>query len=135
MQKPSLSPLGLTFAIHVSLYSGTFHNFLVVTVPFEPFLEPLLVSVPFEPFLEPHLVAIPSIPVFYKMEPELNEHLPPSLPLHPQCRAAKAHKVREGKLWYVLGRDIFLERTEALCSRALIGRLEYTRMGKEEWNT
>ena len=34
----------------------------------------------------------------------------------------------------MLGRDIFMERVEALCSRALIGRLEYTQMGKNEWH-
>ena len=48
-------------------------------------------------------------------------------------RSAKAHKVREGKLRFVLGRDIFMDRVEALCTRALIGRLEYTRMGKNDW--
>ena len=48
-------------------------------------------------------------------------------------RNAKAHKVREGKLRFVLGRDIFMDRIEALCSHALIGRLEYTQMGKNNW--
>ena len=48
-------------------------------------------------------------------------------------RTAEAHKVREGKLRFVLGRDIFMDMIEALCSRALIGRLEYTQMGKNDW--
>ena len=48
-------------------------------------------------------------------------------------RKAKAHKVLEGKLRYIVGRDIYLDRVEALCSRALIGRLEYASMDKKEW--
>ena len=34
---------------------------------------------------------------------------------------------------YVLGRDIYLNRVGALCSRALVGRLEYFHMGKKDW--
>ena len=34
---------------------------------------------------------------------------------------------------YVVGRDIYLDRVEALCSRVLIGRLEYASMDKKEW--
>ena len=48
-------------------------------------------------------------------------------------RKAKAHKILEGKLRYVVGRDIYLDRVEALCSRALIGRLEYVSMDKKYW--
>ena len=45
-------------------------------------------------------------------------------------RKAKSHKALEGKLRFVLGRDVFMERVEALCSRALIGRFEYCQLGK-----
>src|SRR5713226_4697086 len=48
-------------------------------------------------------------------------------------RKAKAHKILEGKLRYVVSRDIYLDRVEALCSRALIGRLEYATMDKKDW--
>ena len=48
-------------------------------------------------------------------------------------RLTKAHKILEGKLRYVVGRDIYLDMVEALCSRALIGRLEYASMDKKEW--
>ena len=48
-------------------------------------------------------------------------------------RKAKAHKVLEGKLQFVMGHDVFMERVEALCSQELIGRLEYCQMGKKEW--
>ena len=50
-------------------------------------------------------------------------------------RKAKAHKVLEGKLLYVVGWDIYLDRVEALCSRAIIERLEYASMDKKEWFT
>ena len=33
----------------------------------------------------------------------------------------------------MLGHDIYMERVEALCSRALISKLEYCHMGKKEW--
>ena len=51
------------------------------------------------------------------------------------CRrqSAKAHKVLEGKLRFVMGHDVYMDRVEALCSQALIGRLEYVQMGKKEW--
>ena len=48
-------------------------------------------------------------------------------------RKAKAHKILEGKLRYVVGLDIYLDRVEALCSRALIGKLEYVSMDKKDW--
>ena len=47
-------------------------------------------------------------------------------------RKAKAHKVLKGKLRYVVGWDIYLDRVEALCSRVLIERLEYASMDKKE---
>ena len=46
-------------------------------------------------------------------------------------RKAKAHKVLDGKLRYVVGRDIFLDRVEALCARALVFCLEYASMDKK----
>ena len=48
-------------------------------------------------------------------------------------RKVKAHKILEGKLRFVLGRDIYLDRVEALCSHALIGILEYVSMDKKDW--
>ena len=47
-------------------------------------------------------------------------------------RKAKAYKALEGKLRFVMGCDVFMERVEALCSRALIGRLEYCQMDKKD---
>ena len=46
-------------------------------------------------------------------------------------RKAKDHKVLDGKLRFVVGHDIFLDRFEALCARALVGRLEYASMEKK----
>ena len=40
----------------------------------------------------------------------------------------KAHKILEGKLRYVVGRDVYMDRVGALCSCALIGILEYCSM-------
>ena len=48
-------------------------------------------------------------------------------------RKAKAYKTMEGKLRYVVGRDIYLDRVEALSRCALIGRLEYVSMEKKDW--
>ena len=48
-------------------------------------------------------------------------------------RKAKAYKILEGKLRYVVGRDIYMDRVEALSRRALIGRLEYVSMEKKDW--
>ena len=48
-------------------------------------------------------------------------------------RKEKAHKVLDGKLRFVVGHDIFLDKVEALCARALIGRLEYASMDKNDW--
>ena len=48
-------------------------------------------------------------------------------------RKAKAFKTLEGKLRYVVGRDIYMERVEALSHRALIGRMEYVSMEKKDW--
>ena len=47
-----------------------------------------------------------------------------------RCRKAKAYKTLEGKLRYVVGRDIYMDRVEALSRHALIGRLEYVSMEK-----
>ena len=47
-------------------------------------------------------------------------------------RKAKAFKTLEGKLCYVVGRDIYMDRVEALSRRALIGRLEYVSMDKKD---
>ena len=44
---------------------------------------------------------------------------------------SKAHKALEGKLCFVVRRDVYMERVEALCSHALIGRLEYCQMDKK----
>ena len=63
----------------------------------------------------------------------MEENLSPSRQRSRPRRSAKALKVREGKLRFVLGKDIFLDRVEALCKHALIGRLEYTRMEKNNW--
>ena len=46
---------------------------------------------------------------------------------------AKAHKILEGKLRFVVGQDVYMDRVEALCSHALIGRLEYCSMDKKAW--
>ena len=32
-----------------------------------------------------------------------------------------------------MGRDLYLDRVEALCAHALIGRLEYVSMDKKDW--
>ena len=48
-------------------------------------------------------------------------------------RRAKSYKAREGKLQFVVGRDIYFNRVEALSSRALIGRLEYASLDKKQW--
>ena len=46
-------------------------------------------------------------------------------------RKAKAYKILEGKLRYVVGRDIYMDRVEASSHQALIGRLEYASMEKK----
>ena len=48
-------------------------------------------------------------------------------------RKEKAIKAQEGRLRYVLGHDIFMEWVDALCTKALIGRLEYCSMGEKDW--
>ena len=47
-------------------------------------------------------------------------------------RKAKAYNTLEGKLRFVVGRDIYMDRVEALSHRALIGRLEYVSMEKKD---
>ena len=56
-----------------------------------------------------------------------------SLAHHCRHRKAKALKTLEGKLRFVVGRDVYMDRVEALCSCALIGRLEYYNMDKKAW--
>ena len=46
---------------------------------------------------------------------------------------AKALKALEENYQYVLGHDVYLDKVETLCRRALIGRLEYVSLSKEEW--
>ena len=52
---------------------------------------------------------------------------------HHRRSKVKGVKALVGKFRYVLGHDIFMDRVESLCSRALVGRLEYCHMGKKEW--
>ena len=49
-----------------------------------------------------------------------------------KCRS-KCVKAQEGHFRYVLGHDIFMERVSSLCTRALVGRLEYCGMNKAAW--
>ena len=46
---------------------------------------------------------------------------------------AKGIKTLSGKFCYVLGHDIFMDRVTSLCSRALVGTLEYYHLGKKDW--
>ena len=48
-------------------------------------------------------------------------------------RQNKTLKAREGRLGFVVGRDVYLDRIDALCARALIGRLEYAALDKKQW--
>ena len=48
-------------------------------------------------------------------------------------RKSKCIKVQESRFRFVLGHDVFLDRVTTLCSRALIGRLEYCKMDKASW--
>ena len=48
-------------------------------------------------------------------------------------RKSKGIKAHEGKYRFVLGHDIYMDRVESLCTRALVGRLEYCHLGKKEW--
>ena len=53
-------------------------------------------------------------------------------------RNSKAVKALEAKCNYVLGRDVYMDKVEALCYRALVGRLEYYNLNKKkqvEWDT
>ena len=51
------------------------------------------------------------------------------------CRKRKVKGIKSllGKFRYVLGHDIFMDRVDSLCSRALVGRLEYVHMGQKDW--
>ena len=54
------------------------------------------------------------------------------------CRKAKSLKASEHKPQFVLGHDVYMDKVETLCYRALIGRLEYCSMSKEgciDWVT
>ena len=55
--------------------------------------------------------------------------------LHSSCarQKAKGLKALEEKHGFVLGHDVFFNKVETLWRRALIGRLEYLSMSKEEW--
>ena len=48
-------------------------------------------------------------------------------------RKTKALKDMESKCIFVRGRDIYMDKVESLCSRELVGHLEYCKIGKEEW--
>ena len=52
---------------------------------------------------------------------------------HRRKRSTKNIKALEGRFRYVVGHDIYLDRVTSLCSRALVGRLEYARMNKADW--
>ena len=47
-----------------------------------------------------------------------------------QKRNSKCVKAQEGRYRYVLGHDVFMDCVTSLCSRALVGRLEYRKMNK-----
>ena len=53
------------------------------------------------------------------------------LPHRPR-RNAKAIKALEAKRSYILGHDVYMDRVEALCRQALVGRLEYLKMNLVE---
>ena len=50
-----------------------------------------------------------------------------------QKRKSKCIKASTERYRFVLGHDIYIDRVSTLCSRALIGRLEYCKMDKNEW--
>ena len=52
---------------------------------------------------------------------------------HRRRGKVKGIKALAGKFCYVLGHDIFMDHVESMCTRALVGRLEYCHMGKKEW--
>ena len=45
----------------------------------------------------------------------------------------KALKALEEKHCFVLGHNVFIDKVETLCRKALIRRLEYASMSKKEW--
>ena len=47
-------------------------------------------------------------------------------------RNVKDVKALEAKRRYVFGHDVYMDRLVALCSKALVGQLEYVSMGKKE---
>ena len=48
-------------------------------------------------------------------------------------RQGKSIKAHEGRFSYVLGRDVYMDRVGSLCNHALIRRMEYCNMGKNDW--
>ena len=48
-------------------------------------------------------------------------------------RCTKCIRAQEGRLHYVLERDIFMDHVSSLCAHALVGRLEYCRLDKAAW--
>ena len=52
---------------------------------------------------------------------------------HASRHKAKALKASAHKPRFSLGHDVFMDRVESLCRRALIGRLEYISMSKDGW--
>ena len=53
-------------------------------------------------------------------------------------RKTKLIKSLATKQICVLGQDVYMDKVKALCSRALVGRLEYCKMNKDayvEWAT
>ena len=48
-------------------------------------------------------------------------------------RKSKCIKALNDRYRYVLGHDVYMDRVSSLCSRALIGRLEYCRLNKASW--
>ena len=60
-------------------------------------------------------------------------HLGEARNKNPSRLKSKALKALELKPRFVLGHDVFMDKVETLCRRALIGRLEYCSLSKEEW--
>ena len=52
---------------------------------------------------------------------------------HRRKQNAKNIKTLEGKFCYVLSHDVYMERVTSMCSKALVGRVEYFRMSKKAW--
>ena len=61
----------------------------------------------------------------------MSEQAPPSC--FCRKRNLKCIEAQDGHFRYVLGHNIYMERVTSLCSRALVGRLEYAWMNKSAW--